>query len=315
MKKLLTLAAGILAAVCLSGQTKVVFAPQWIPQTQFAGFYVAQEKGFFVKEGLDVEFKHPGINSTESAEDMMLKGNAQIITQPLIKSIISRADGKDIVNVMQINQDSGLCCVSHEHVSVFEDLDGKKIGRWKVGFGEICDIIQTHKKIDVEWIPFINGINLYIFGAVDATLAYSFSELVSLELAIGDIPEENIIHFPENGYRSPEDGLWVTGNYYREHKDIVDKFVRASKKGWDYAREHQDEAVAITRKYTEASHVITNDIQQKMMLEEYLRLQVNPETGKADYAPVSKEVYDLNCDALSSTGFITMIPEYESIIK
>ena len=315
MKKLLTIIASILLVCSLRGQTKVTFYPQWTPQAQFAGFYVAYEKGFFADEGLDVEIRHLGLNSTESLEDVLVSGKAQIIGQQLLKSIIARADGKDMVNVMQITQKSGLCCVSHDPISSFEELDGKKVGRWKAGFSEICDIMEAEKGVNADWIPFINGSNLYIFGAVDATLCYSYNELLTLELAIGEIPQDHIIWFADNGYTCPEDGLYVTGDYYRDNKDTVEKFVRASKRGWDYAREHQDEALDITYGYINAAHVLTNVVHEREMLKQYLNLQVNPATGEADYAPVSREVFDQLCRQLLETGYIVAEPDYNTMIR
>ena len=306
--------AALSLSVCLSGQTKVVFCQQWTPQAQFAGYYVAMEKGFFAEEGIDVEIRHPGANSTASTEDLLLQGEADIVGQQLIKSIISKADGHDIVNVFQLTQESGLCCVSHEPLDDFNKLDGKRVGRWKAGFSEICDMLEVYNGIKIEWIPFINSTNLFIFGAVDAQLCYTYSELISLELSTGDVPDENIMKFSEDGYDCPEDGLYVTRKYYETHKDTIEAFCRACKRGWTYARNHQDEALDICDKYIREGHIITNRTHQKLMLQEYLKLQVNPATGLSDCAPVSKDTYDKICDALLKTGYIVSKPEYESLI-
>lgn len=306
--------------LCLAAWTshaaeKMVFIPQWTPQAQFAGFYVAMEKGFYAEEGLDVEIRHLKQHSTENCIDLLLADKAQIVGQQLIQSIVSRADGVPLVNVMQLTQVSGLWCVSHTPISKPEDLDGKKVGRWQAGFSEFGEIMEFSKGIKVNWIPFIKSVNLYIYGAVDATLCYSYNEYLSLLAACGEISDNQLLKFSDFGYDCPEDGLYVTEDYYNKNKDKVDAFVRASKKGWDYARAHQEEALDINQKYIDEAHIITNRIHQKMMLEEYLRLQVNPKTGVPDYAPVRPEVFNDICKALLSTHFTTRMLDHKELIR
>lgn len=315
MKRLFLALSTLVSAFALSAQTKITFVPQWTPQAQFVGYYMALEKGYYAEEGLDVTIDHVGVNSTESVLGKLTSGNAQIVGQQLLQSIISMSDGIDIVNVFQLTQRSGLRLVSHTPVKTPEDMDGMKVGKWKSGYSEFCDMMEVYKGIHVGWVPFINGINLYIYGAVDATLCYSYSELISLRLAIGDIPSEHILVFSDFGYNCPEDGLYVMSSYYMNNKDTVDAFIRASKRGWDYVREHRAEAVDLSLRYCREGHVVTNYAHQKLMLEEYLALQVNPDTGVADYAPVVESEYDEMCEALMDTGYITTKPVYKEVIR
>lgn len=294
---------------------KLTFVPQWTPQSQFAGYYLALEKGFYAEEGLDVEIIHTGINSTKTPQDLLLDGTAQLAGMQLIQAAVARADGAPVVNVMQLTQRSGLSCVSRTPISKPEDLDGLKVGRWKGGYSEFCDIMECYKGIKVNWIPFINGINLYIFGAVDATLCYNYSELIALKLAVGDIPEDHIISFADFGYNCPEDGLYTTDACYASEKPAIDKFVKASKRGWDYVREHKEEALDIVMAYCEKNHIVTNRAHQMLMLDAYLSLQVNPQTGKADYSPVPRHIFGEMEEALLNTGYITRNVNYNEIIK
>lgn len=294
---------------------KLTFMPQWTPQAQFAGFYMAQEMGFYAQEGLDVEIRHIKANSTESILTQLVSGKVQIAGQQLLQSIIARSDGQKILNVMQITQKSGLWCVSHTPVSKPEDLQGMKIGRWKAGYSEFCDILETYNNLHINWVPFINGINLYVYGAVDATLCYSFSEYIALQLAIGDIPDNQVLKFSDFGYECPEDGLYVTEEYYAQNKDAVDKFVRASKKGWEYARTHKKQTLEVVMRICSENHIVTNRAMQERMLDNYISLQTNPATGKIDFAPVTEPVYNDVTRALLETGYIVNKPEYKEVIR
>lgn len=294
---------------------KMTFMPQWTPQAQFAGFYMAQEMGFYAQEGLDVEIRHIKANSTESILTQLVSGKVQIAGQQLLQSIIARSDGQKILNVMQITQKSGLWCVSHTPVSKPEDLQGMKIGKWKVGYSEFCDILETYNNLHINWVPFINGINLYVYGAVDATLCYSFSEYIALQLAIGDIPDNQVLKFSDFGYECPEDGLYVTEEYYARNKDAVDKFVRASKKGWEYARTHKKQTLEVVMRICSENHIVTNRAMQERMLDNYISLQTNPATGKIDFAPVAEPVYNDVTRALLETGYIVNKPEYKEVIR
>lgn len=314
MKKAILLSLTVFLALDAIAQ-KVTFMPQWTPQTQFAGYYVARDKGFYAEEGLDVDIIHLGASSTESVLDVLKSGTAQIVGQQLLQAVVARADGTPIVNVLQLTQKSGLMCVSREPISKPEDLDGKRIGKWRQGYSEFCDIMEMSKGIYIDWIPFVQGINLYVFGAVDATLCYSFSEYISLQMAMGDIPEGQIIRFSDFGYNVPEDGLYTLDDYYDSNKDVVDKFVRASKRGWDYARTHRDEAVEITYRYIDKGHIVTNLATQRRMLDEYLDLQVNPVTGVADYAAAREDDFNEMINALIDTGYIYGEVDYNEIYR
>lgn len=314
MKKAIILSLTVFLALDAIAQ-KVTFMPQWTPQTQFAGYYVARDKGFYAEEGLDVDIIHLGASSTESVLDVLKSGTAQIVGQQLLQAVVARADGTPIVNILQLTQKSGLMCVSREPISKPEDLDGKRIGKWRQGYSEFCDIMEMSKGIYIDWIPFVQGINLYVFGAVDATLCYSFSEYISLQMAMGDIPEGQIIRFSDFGYNVPEDGLYTLDDYYDSNKDVVDKFVRASKRGWDYARTHRDEAVEITYRYIDKGHIVTNLATQRRMLDEYLDLQVNPVTGVADYAAAREDDFNEMINALIDTGYIFGEVDYNEIYR
>lgn len=314
MRRLLSIFLSCLICTALAAQ-KVTFMPQWTAQTQFAGYYVALEKGFYKDEGLDVTIRHIGNTSTDAIIDQLVSGKVDIAGQQLLPAIIARSDGARIVNVMQLTQVCGLCCVARKPLHQPEDLAGLTIGRWTTSYIELADVLEILKGINATWVSALSPVNLYMFEAVDAIMCTSYSELNALLLKKGNIPEENILHFSEHGFNSPEDGLYVTERYLKRNRETVEKFVRASKKGWDYAKEHQEEALAITKHHTCANHIITNDVMQRNMLEAYLKLLVNPQSGVMDYAPVSEETFNRLNSVLFSTGYIDNMLDYNEMIR
>lgn len=314
MKKRAILIFLLAISTALNAQ-KIVFMPQWTAQSQFAGYYVAQEKGFYKAEGLDVEIRHIKPGSTMSVTDYLMRGDVDIAGIQLLSAIISRNDGDQLLNVMQLSQVSGLCLAAHFKVRGNSDLNGKKIGRWLIAYEEFAEVLELFENVRAEWITAYNPVNLFLYDVVDATLCTSYNELIDIRLSGHYLPDDRVLRFSDEGLDCPEDGLYVTEEGYQKKKALVDKFVEASKKGWEYARLHPEEAVDITMKYTADAGFFTNTVKQRMILDECLRLQVNPRTGKADFAPVSKEVFKSLNDVLYKTGTIQRIVDYKELIR
>lgn len=298
-----------------AGLEKIVFLAQWTPQSQFAGFYIAMKKGFFRQEGLDVEVRHFSAASSQTPLSMLRSDSVQIVEMQLLGALMDNNEDEPIVNVMQLSQNCGLRCVSHTPVASLADMNGKTIARWKSGFNEIITIIEKENNLDIKWVDFLSsGTNMYMYNAVDAMLSYSYNEFIELELASGKINSNQIVDMSRWGYNYPEDGLYVTEKYLSEHRETVARFVRAVRRGWDYVRENRDEALDCTLKVMNETGTQGNRAHQRMMLDEILRLQVNPKTGKADYRAVSREQFDEICAKLTRNNLMNRKVNYEDFV-
>jgi len=315
MKKLASVLILALALCSSSVARNVRFMPQWYPQAQFAGFYVAQEKGFYADEGLDVDIVHAADPTPQSVMQMLLDGKVDIINMQLIPAMIEKAGGADLTNILQISHNSALVCVSHEPFDDFSDLNGKRVGQCSEGLAEPADIMCHEMDSKIEWHYSEQAINLFLAKAVDAVLIYSYNEYLSLLFAMGEISPKNILRFSDADYNFPEDGLYATSQYLKANGESADCFVRATMKGWRYAAAHQEEAVDIVMKYVREYQVITNRPMQKMMLKEILRLQTNPKTGKPDFSYVSKEMFDVLIQDMLTLGYIDKSFNYESFVR
>lgn len=266
MKQLLPFILTILSVISAEAQ-RIVFTPQWLPQAQFAGYYIAQEKGFYIEEGLDVEFNHP--SASYPAFDRMIDGNSHIITMQLPQAMSAIDKGFPLVNILQTSQHNSLLIVPRNNkIKQLEDLRNKRVGIWKAGFGESALALDKQHNLNIEWIQHLQGINLLISGAIDATLAMKYNEYW-LIMASGIHPE-HVFKMSDYGLDIPGDGLYVSRNFYDAHPEIVAAFARASKRGWEWAMEHPEETLSIVIKVMKEANVTTNIHHQRWMLKEVL---------------------------------------------
>ena len=309
MKNLLSL----LCLLCISSFSgyaqKITFSPQWSAQSQFAGYYAALEKGFYDEAGLDVSIVHP--SNSYSSINMLKDGTTDFITCELIQAMMASDKGIRLVNLLQTTQHATLVLISHEkNISKMSDLAGRRIGTWKVGFSEIPYIIDKEHKLGVEWVKFINPLNIYISRAIDATLGKSYNE--GILFSMSGITPGSILRFSEMGYDYPEDGLYVSEAFFKKNPDVCRKFAEASRKGWEWVRNNRKEAVDIVMKYVKEANVSTNIYVQKWMLEEVLEMQEDEKGEAPSYQLNANAFYWLN-DVLLKHGYISKPVEYERL--
>lgn len=208
---------------------KLVFTPQWTPQSQFAGYYVAEEMGFYEDAGLDVSIEHP--SASNSAINRLRSGKSDIITLQLVQAMQYVDEGLPLVNILQTSAHNSMMIVSHDHIRSIGDLKGKKVGRWKAGFDALARAFDRQYDLHIVWIPFVQNVNLFVSKAIDATLAMSYNEYFQILASGTELAPDGIFRFSELGYDIPEDGLYVTRNYYESHREELLKFAAASRPG------------------------------------------------------------------------------------
>ena len=280
-KKFLIMAAGaILALLPIQAQKKFIFTPQWTAQAQFAGYYVAKEKGFYKQAGLDVDIVHPSI--TQPAISRVRNNESQATTLGLCQALEVIDDGIPMVNILQTSMNTSLVLVSRKDVDPLKQ-PGMKVGIWSTGFGQLAICMSIKDHLNYEWVRFASNVNLFVSGAIDATLVMSYNEYYQLAQAGVKLTERNVYRFSDHDYNVQEDGLYMTKAYYDEHRDEARRFAEASKKGWEWAVAHPDETLDIVMDYVRREHIGTNRILQKLMLNEVLRLLVDRESKKCEF--------------------------------
>ena len=280
-KKFLIMAAGaVLALLPIQAQKKFIFTPQWTAQAQFAGYYVAKEKGFYKQAGLDVDIVHPSI--TQPAISRVRNNESQATTLGLCQALEVIDDGIPMVNILQTSMNTSLVLVSRKDVDPLKQ-PGMKVGIWSTGFGQLAICMSIKDHLNYDWVRFASNVNLFVQGAIDATLAMSYNEYYQLAQAGVKLTERNVYRFSDHDYNVQEDGLYMTRAYYEGHRDEARRFAEASKKGWEWAVAHPDETLDIVMDYVHREHIGTNLVLQKLMLKEVLRLLVDRESKKIEF--------------------------------
>jgi NitT/TauT family transport system substrate-binding protein len=190
--------------------------------------------------------------------------------------------GMPLVNILQTSMNNAMVIVSARDKDPLTQK-GERVGIWSVGFGQLAMCMSIKDSLNYEWVRFAQNVNLFVAGALDATLAMSYNEYYQLMQAGINLKEENVYRFSDHGYNIQDDGIYVTREYYDNHRNQAKRFAQASRKGWEWAAEHPDEALDIVMKYVDREHIPTNRVMQRLMLDEVLRLQVDRETKRREF--------------------------------
>ncbi|QGY43168.1 ABC transporter substrate-binding protein [Maribellus comscasis] len=258
--------------VCTAQTDSLTFSPQWHPQAQFAGFYMAQKMGYYKEAGLEVKIIHPG--TSETVFNKLEKGEADIVSMMLLSAMTQYKTEQKLVNVAQLSQNSSLLIVAKKEKGIVkpEDLNNKKIGIWKSGFDEVPKAFAKSNNLNVNWVPVLSGINLFLNNGVDAQVVTLYNEYNQLFLSGIDREELSTFYLNDMGFNIPEDGLYCLQATVKQKKEAIEKFIQASFKGWEYARNHKEETLQEVLRLMKEAHLATNKAHQSNMLDQILLL-------------------------------------------
>ncbi len=242
---------------------------QWFTQCQFAGYYVALEKGWYSDENIELTI-HPGGPDVVPI-DMVTAGSSQFGTTLLADLAVSIQKGKPAISIAQIQQNNGLRLLAKKKtgIATAADFVGKKVGVWLGGWEVQFNALMAQKNIPIDKVNVISqGFSMtpFVEDQLDIASAMIYNEYhVVLTSGIG-IEELNIIDYANYGLDFPGDVLFTSQKLLQKDPGLCLGMLRASLKGWKYAMEHPSEAVDIVLKH-DRSGVQTPEHQAKMMTE------------------------------------------------
>ncbi len=268
-----------LAAGAAQAQDEVSLQLKWVTQAQFAGYYVAQEKGFYEEENLEVEILPGGPDI--APVQVLAGGGADVMVDWMPSALAARERGVPVVNIAQPFKKSGmmLTCLKETGVESPEDFPGRTLGVWF--FGNEYPFLSWMSKLGVPTEGGSEGVTVLKQGFNVDPLLQKQADCISTmtyneywQVIDAGISEDELLTFKyeDQGVATLEDGLYVLEENL-EDPEFVDKmtrFVSASMKGWKYAEENPDEAAEIVLEYDETG--AQTEKHQKRMMGEIAKL-------------------------------------------
>lgn len=252
------LIASALAVVCGAGAAqaadKVTLQLKWVTQAQFMGYYVAKDKGFYKEAGLDVTINPGGPDI--APPQVLAGGGADVIVDWMPSALASREKGVPLVNIAQPFKKSGmmLTCRVDTGIKTPADLKGKTLGVWFSGneYPFLAWMAKLGLKTDgspggVKVLKQGFNVDPLIQKQADCISTMTYNEYWQV-IDAGFKPDQLVVFkYEDQGVATLEDGLYVTEAKLKDPAFVAKmaKFVKASMKGWDYAREHFTEAAKI----------------------------------------------------------------------
>lgn len=265
-------------------ESEITLAMGFIPNVQFAPFYVAEERGYFSEEKLIVHIDY-------GMETDLLKlvgaGELQFAVASGDQVILSRAQGLPVIYVLNWYRRFPVCVVSlkEKGISGANDLVGKRVG---IPATEGASYIGWRALLHAEGIDEAE-VNLQVIGytqvasltegRVDAAVCYALNEPVQLSQAGYSIDVMYVADYAN----LVSNGLITNEQTIAERPELVQELVRAVLRGLRYTIEHPDEAFAICKKYVPE---ITGDSEalQKAVLVESIKFWQGDRLGRSDRA-------------------------------
>lgn len=248
---------------------KVTLSIQWLTQCQFAGYYVALEKGYYRQEGIDLTII-PGASDVNPIY-LVSAGAAQFGTKWLADFMDAKAKGFPLISIAQILQNNGLIMMAKAQsgIKTPQDFIGKKVGIWFFG-NEVqfftlmnqLDISLDQMKIDaLKWSidPFLNG-------QFDVTMAMTYNEYLRVLESGFEKEAINVIDFSDYDLNFPGQVVFTTTDLMKKEPELCKGMIKASLRGWKDAMTLPEEAVDIVLKHDQ-TQTLTKDHQLKQMNE------------------------------------------------
>lgn len=286
---------------------------QWSPQAQFAGYYVALDRGIYRKHGIDLTIIPGGPD--RSPTEMLHSGSADFAILWLSTALQHYSASLKLVNLAQYVQQTSMVLIARKSSGITTpgDMQGKKVGIWK---GDLAIPPQAFFKkyhLQVRKIPQSYTVNLFLRGGIDVASAMWYNEYHTI-INAGVKPDElSLFSLKDYGVNFPEDGLYTLEKTLHKDPSFVEAFARASLEGWQYAFAKPEEALDIIIKRIKAENIPANRSHQKWMLERMRDLMM-PGKSTVKIGQLKPSDYEAVGTELLRQGVISSFPRFEDFI-
>lgn len=289
----------------------VIFTTQWLHQAQFAGFYVAYEKGFYRDYGLNVIIEMGGPDDPSSSA--LVDKKTEFASMFLSKALRARDQGNQLINLAQLSQKSSFLLVAKKSSGIekIQDMNNRKFGIWTSDFTEPTMIFLNKHKIKPIFVPVSWTTNVLANDVVDIMNMMVYNEY-DIFVNTGYEPEElTIFPLSDYGVNIPEDGIYCLAEYYQQNQAICHDFAEASLQGWIYALNNEEETLSIVLDYLKRYHLPSNIPHQRLMLQKIKEAVLyKPE----QFGKLTEEDYNSSASMMITNKIISSYVPYVKFI-
>ncbi|MET0219416.1 MAG: ABC transporter substrate-binding protein [Tardiphaga sp.] len=215
--------------------TKASLRLKWLPQAQFAGFYLAAAKGYYKDEGIDLTINPGGPNLL--AENLVATGADTFGLSGGTDSVFAARDkGLPIVCIGVAHQITPFIFVTRKDgpVKTIQDFKGKTVTTWFTGANHVLNGMLAKEGIkpdEVKIQPQQVSVTPFVDGSVDVVTATYYNEFYTIQ---SRMPKDSLKTFvaEDYGITFPRDTLIAAEATAKEKPKLVNAFLRASLKGW-----------------------------------------------------------------------------------
>lgn len=288
---------------------KLRYRLKWLHQAQFAGAYMAKEKGFYQDRGLDVEIL-PGGGDHQPYQSLM-EGSTDISNFNLITALKYYDPQNPIVMLAQTSQKNSTLLVGKKSSGIrsIGDLRGKKIGVWRDEGGDHTRFFLESLNLDIRAIPLDWSVNLLLEDAVDMMNAMTYNEYHRVLMSGLDEDDLVVFDLADYSFDLVDDGIYTTQAFFDRHPRQCRDFTAATLAGWNYALQHPQETLAVVLRYLRESHLPANPEHQAWMLD-HMRSRVLEDPSRLGF--LDPQDFELATRILMERGIITKAVDYQT---
>lgn len=305
----LTVILVVLCGAAQAGTQRLVL--HWLPQAQFAGVLMAEEKGFYARRGVDLSIVPGGPDVNVSRH--LAEGRAEFATMFLSTALERRASGMDLVHIGQIVHQSALMLVARKDsgIRALNDLQGRRVGMWGPDFQIQPRALFKRLGIEVEVVEQAPSMDLFMRGGLDAVSAMWYNEYHTLMSYGLDEKDMTAFFFRDLDLNFPEDGLYCLRATYERDPAAARAVAQATLEGWAYVFAHPEEALELVVRRMKEHKVRANRAHQRWML---ARMQDIILAGGAPRLNLDRPDFEAAAAALVGQGFISDPPGYADFV-
>lgn len=293
------------AAYAQSGKplTPVTMQTDWVFQGPNAGFLIAKEKGFFAEEGLDVDIRQ-GKGSGNTAQIVGSKAvQFGFADGYVVANSVAKGVGIKMVAAVYRKNPAAVLVLDESPITSVEELSGKTIGittgsgqfqQWPA-FAKGCDISDAR-------IVNVDGAGAgpaLINGQVDAIAG--FAQGYSPAIQVRGNKKTRMFWYADCGVTTVSNGIIVHNDLIEKNPELIAPFVRASIKGFLYARENPDEAATIIQKHQESA----DPVMTKLEMELSWNTWVTPGTAGKPLGWMSEDEWKSTVEVVKTYGGVS----------